>query len=110
MAITKALYPKTYEILSKWIVDKLATGVHNTPQITNALPSGVMTEFVLKSNGRILYTFFDEYQLYPQISKYGNGWKWRVETTVPMEGFSETRELGEERLFEECAKRLENIK
>lgn len=108
--INKSQYPKTFELLGQFLQQQMTKKLPpNTPQLTDILPGETLANLAISTNGRILYEFFDSYNLYPGVYKVPMGWKWCIEGTVPMMGNAGTREEGESKAFEECAKRLENF-
>lgn len=110
MAINKDQFPNTYKLLSQYLkkemTKQLPAGAH---QLTDALSGEALADMAFRTNGKILYEFYDAYNLYPGVYKVPMGWKWQIEGTFPMSGNSGSRIEGEGKAFEECAKRLENL-
>ena len=104
--ITKTEYPKTYELLNKWIIGNLKAQ-RQSADIVNALPTEKVIDMVLNTQGRMLFDFYDEHNLQIGIWYGKLGWKYRVEGDIPIEGNAPTRKEAETKAFEEALNRLE---
>lgn len=110
--ITKQSHPKSFEKYKKHIISKALTAdnVKNfSIEVIESVVNDNMVALSLGNWSRDLYDFLDSENIIVSVWNPGQGWRYRVADSFPMESSAIDRKEAEKAAFTEAFNRLEKI-
>lgn len=102
MELNRANYPKLFKAFESYLIR-----VSNSkPEVFENINMDHLITTGLLQYGSVVY-FFDEVNIIVSVWNPGQGWKWRVNSTFPMEGSGLSRKDAESKAIIEACNRFE---